>query len=421
MKKLLVTLSFFILVSYSQGQTWESIGSGVADFLISNPKTANRMDEDEQIALGIIGDLLNLTSNRKHEINVAHAGKTQINLQTNSGQKLQLVSDANGKIYVLSNNIIHPISNNVISEAKEYVLNQESGYMDYVRNNASSKKQVLMLPDYNILKIRDIWECQPKTEYSLIKADKTIGIKELWDKYGNNIYTKSRKTYYNFIDCNQPQCSPKQIEKNRLKFKSKNGYLNLYFSHYLYTLTIVTQFKGTFVASWSKDFNNNGSFEFDEFKDIRRNYYENESFVIVSDIYFQYPFTKSIAVMEQLSGNLVYSQTFKNLQNSNSENFYFKSNSLKPGIYMYNISFKEETTGYEIKTISDQFQILSLKENEEINPNSELTIPTSSKEKDTKSKSKEDMINELIKMLKDGIISEETFKVSMKTLEENRK
>src|SRR5690606_23507202 len=94
-----ILISFFSI----QGQTLETIGSGVADFLLSNPKTADKMKPEHQVALSIIGDLLKTAGQRKHELNVAEAGRTQMNFNTNTGQQIQLVMDANGSVYALSN------------------------------------------------------------------------------------------------------------------------------------------------------------------------------------------------------------------------------------------------------------------------------------------------------------------------------
>jgi hypothetical protein len=74
MKKIFLVFYITLLTtSFLFSQQLETIGAGVAEFLLSSPSTANKMNADQQIALSIIGKLLETAGQRKHEINVAKA------------------------------------------------------------------------------------------------------------------------------------------------------------------------------------------------------------------------------------------------------------------------------------------------------------------------------------------------------------
>ncbi len=86
MKKLILIFSLIVItITNSYSQIGEDIASGVIDFLLKNPKTANRMAPAEKVALDIIGDLFKTAGNRKHALNYATAGQDEIIINTNQG------------------------------------------------------------------------------------------------------------------------------------------------------------------------------------------------------------------------------------------------------------------------------------------------------------------------------------------------
>ena len=80
---------------------------------------------------------------------------------------------------------------------------------------------------------------------------------------------------------------------------------------------------------------------------------------------------------------------------------------------MYNISFKSISNNQEIESLTDRFQVLAM------NPELDVvkTVNPSVNSNSNQSPSKDKMINDLIQLLKEGKISEETFKASMRTIE----
>ena len=164
------------------------------------------------------------------------------------------------------------------------------------------------------------------------------------------------------------------------------------------------------------DMNNNSKIEFNEFQDIRRNFYDHEAFIIAVGLYSLHPYSINLTIYEQLNGRQVYSQFYSGDQYSVSgKNIRYKNGKVKemmilnipaefsPGIYTYNISLKYY--GTELYTYSDKFQILS--KDEKFDENLQNTSNPSSSS---------NTLDELIKLLKEGKISEETFKISMEAL-----
>jgi len=423
MKKTVLILTTILISFFSvQGQTWETIGSGVADFLLSNPKTADKMKPGQQVALSIIGNLLKTAGQRKHELNVAEAGRTQMNFNTNSGQQLQLVMDANGSVYALSNGIIYPISQNIVNQAKEYVLNQQPGYMDYVRNNTTPTENQLMLPKYIISNLKSEWEKPPATDFVYIDSDQTMFIADVLKKFNNEIYILYKGQYrhpWSFSRF-EARFTENSIRRNKIRFRSNQGHLTMSggirYCYFLFTKVLQNQIRGAFTCKWVNDLNNNGFYEFDEFQDKRRSFYTNESFLIAAGFYSRYRYYMKLSILDQLTGKTIYTDKLENSGNKFDYGYFsFKSSKFNPGIYVYNISFINSSTNEVLDNVSDKFQILAVTQSKE--SDNSLT-PLKNQNNTKESTSKEKMINDLIQLLKDGKISEETFKTSMKALEE---
>lgn len=413
MKKIFILTTFLFSIFCLQGQTWETIGAGVADFLLSNPKTADQMKSEHQAALGIIGNLLNTAGQRKHEINVAEAGRTQMNFHTNSGQQIQLVMDANGSVYALSNGVIYPISQNVVNEAREYVLNQQPGYMDYVKSNKFHDNTQLMLPDFNIEQLKNNWDQKLQSKLIPLYYKRPLYFSEIlddWDAIIDEIYVTNVSDEW--VRINKSGLYNKYISNDKIVGILEgrpNVHQGARRGRYLYLNKTIHHERGAFTAKWHHDMNNNSSLEFNEFQDIRRNFYENEPFLIAAGIHSQYNCILKLTIFEQLSGKIVLKDDMDAVCGYRK----FGSNDFKAGIYNYHISFIRIKTNEEIANFSDRFQVLPL--NESIS--SEKTENSLKNQNNTDEASKEKMINDLIQLLKDGKISEETFKASMKALE----
>jgi len=425
MKKIVLIVTTILISIFSvQGQTLETIGSGVADFLLSNPSTVNKMNPTQQAALSVIGNLLKTVANRKHDINVAKAGRTQMNFYTSSGQQIQLVMDKDENVFALRNGVIYPISKNVVNEARDYVLSQQPGYMNYIKNNNTSTNSQLMLPNFNINHLGRLWSEPYKSEYVRIASSKELYLSSLINDYKipvSNIYVIVKKDLVPLQNFNRYMAKHPFLRENvflsakqllgKQPLTVKSGFLVFDKIYFLCTQVIKIQFRGVFAAKWVNDLNNDNSWEFDEFHDIRRNFYQNEPFLIATGLYTSFPYYIKLTIMNQITGKVVYSQQLDdNGEKFDQGIFRFNGDVFKPGIYVYNIAFIRSSNDEEIENHSDKFQILALnppKENEKkqvVKNKSQVT-------------SKEKMINELIQLLKEGKISQETFKESLKAIE----
>lgn len=122
-KKISALVSVFLCVfvlssSIIYSQEIEDISAAVIGFLLRNPKTANKMKTGEKIALDIIGDLLKIESERKHQLKYASAGRNQITIKTNDGRQAQFVQNEQGKIFLLYDGVIYPIAQELVNQAK---------------------------------------------------------------------------------------------------------------------------------------------------------------------------------------------------------------------------------------------------------------------------------------------------------------
>lgn len=132
MKRIILILSILVFsTSYSLSQQLEDVGAGVIDFLLRNPKTANKMNSTETVALDIIGDLLKTQSQRKHQLKYASESRSQITINSNDGRQAQFVKDESGKVYVIIEGVISPVAEQLVNQAKnlekEYYENYSNG------------------------------------------------------------------------------------------------------------------------------------------------------------------------------------------------------------------------------------------------------------------------------------------------------
>ena len=128
-----ILVTFVTSIAFSQNDptkngTIETVGAGVIDFLLSNPKTANKLNATQETALSTLGDVLRIFGERKHQVNVANAGRDQIVINSNDGRQITVVADSQGNMYVLKDGVIYPIAQSLVNQAEDYTSNQ----LDYV-------------------------------------------------------------------------------------------------------------------------------------------------------------------------------------------------------------------------------------------------------------------------------------------------
>jgi hypothetical protein len=133
-----ILVAFVTSIAFSQNNltkngTLETVGAGVIDFLLSNPKTANRLNATQETALNTLGDVLRIFGERKHQVNVANAGRDQIVINANDGRQITVVMDTRGNMYLLKDGVIYPLAQSLVNQAEDYTSNP----LEYVNENSS--------------------------------------------------------------------------------------------------------------------------------------------------------------------------------------------------------------------------------------------------------------------------------------------
>lgn len=243
MKTVCFLLLFLSVSSSLFSQNIEDLTAAGIDFLLRNPKTANKMDPGAAVALDIIGDLFKSQSERKFQLEYANANRDQIIVNTSNGKQAQLVKNENGKVFLLVDGVIYPISQELVNQA---TLSNYSGTNTYDE-------------DFN-----------------------EINLENLKNKYSENSNT--------------------------------------------YKIQAVFPFK------WWRDFNGNGAMDFDEIKQIKRKYYDNENIIIA--IVYTLPANSDSKIITEIineyTGTSV--QSFEeDVSCDNSCSFVNHSNCIEPG------------------------------------------------------------------------------------------
>ena len=139
MKKIISLLVSILFIINTTAQVPETIGAGIIDFLVRNPKSANRMNQTEHAALNVLSGLLKIGAARKHDMNVADAGQSEI-IINNGNEPAKLYMGIDGKVYLLSGGIIYPIEKSLVEQAGN--IKQESNGYDMQQLEADFSKEL---------------------------------------------------------------------------------------------------------------------------------------------------------------------------------------------------------------------------------------------------------------------------------------
>lgn len=270
---ILIFLTFTASISFSQNL--ENVGAGVIDFLLRNPKTANKMNTTETVALDIIGDLLKTESQRKHQLQYASAGRNQVTINLNDGRQAQFVKSENGKVFLLIDGVIYPIATELVNQAKG------------IETNVSSN-----------------------TSYN----SKSFDLNKLNTDYN------SSNTYYFRI-------------KTAIPFK------------------------------WVQDLDENGFIEFNEIKQIKKQFYDNENFQILVNYETNNNCNENLilTIIDDYSGNQLFHDKYiipwKEHKNR-LQYFQISAGSLPIGNYIYKVKLQDRVTNTVHNVFIEKFEIV---------------------------------------------------------------
>ena len=243
MKAIIISVCIIILSpSTSYPQKIEDVGAGIINFLLRNPKTADKMQADQRIALDIIGDLLKTEGQRQHELEYAAAGRNQITINTNDGRQAQFVRNETGRVFLLYDGVIYPISTQLVNQS--------------------------------------------------------LGIE-------SNSYSPPPST---------------DLEKTRDK------YLSNYQNH--------DQIGVIFAYKWWRDFNEDGVSNFDEFRQIKKEFYDNENFQIAIAYNASKETEMTIEIIDDYSGKSKFLNNWKVQSGSKLYRYDIPSGLLPMGNYV---------------------------------------------------------------------------------------
>ena len=182
MKRFVLLLSLIACNSIAYSQILETIGAEAANFLLTNPKTANTFDPTERAVLSSVKNVLDISAQRRHEMNVAKTGKTLVtqqsttvnnprtinnsNILTNNQNNAVIALEEDGSMYVYYQGNKYPIAKSLIEQAKlirEYTTIVDEGKLE----------------DYNLEALKESW--QPAKETSKLIVYNINGIECLGD------------------------------------------------------------------------------------------------------------------------------------------------------------------------------------------------------------------------------------------------
>ncbi len=357
---LIIFLIVFRCVSFSQ--QLETLGAGIIKFLLTNPSTANKTNPTESAALNVIGDLLSISAERKHEMNVAEAGKSEITINSNEGNQAKIYSDPQGNIYLLYNGLIYPISKTLVDEAKE--------------SESSSKISGSTLHPYGLSSLKSEFKFEKvnmEKEYFLQKNEESLC--EIADKFNvpvQNIYlrnfldeiiTSDMKIlqFKNLFSC---KYYLKKEESGPYKGYAKIPHVAVFggkAAHHKIFIRIVDIYENkivtTFTCNWAKDFDGNG-LDFKDFQNIKRSFYEREPILFVMGYTTESIGSWQLNVYESATGQLVYNNSGDAKSGAQIITSEVDKLKLIPGIYIYNFTFSIKDEKY---SKSEKFEILPTK------------------------------------------------------------
>lgn len=389
MKKLATLLITLLIWTASYGQELETLGAGVIDFLLTNPKTANQTNLTETAALRTIGKLLSISAHRKHEMNVAKVGRSEIIINTTDGNQAKMYADNQGNLYLLYEGKIYPIATDIINQARnhyvmeeiknatlpgynlaalknEYTFEKTTEYIEYfLEEEKETLKQIaikhnLSVDDIYIVLLNKImqgviwrggWNYGKR--YSKKTAQVTIGgckLSSLYDdrqliRIGNPQDFNSIYKVGNRDNIAIGYCYPKHWNLNR------NFPIAIFLRITKFNLEIVS----TFTYNWAKDFEGDG-LDLDDFQGIKRSFYKDEIQLFVMGYTTETAGIWTLEIYEASSGETVYKNTGTANKGGQVVTVEKEGDKLPVGMYIYNFTLIAD--GQDKISKSEKFEIL---------------------------------------------------------------
>jgi hypothetical protein len=349
MKTSILFISIIFILHGAHSQQIETIGAGVIDFLLTNPKTANQVNPTETAALKVIGNLLNISAERKHDLNVANAGRSEIVINTSTGAQATMYSDNQGNLYLLYNGKIYPISSTLVNQARN-----ESKTI----NNAT-------LSDYDLSELdKKLIVNKEYVEYLIIDGETVNQIANKFNISTSDIYFKKLNNPRQGEFFNAHQADEKFSKKLHIEYYGKykgyfypSGWYPMYSTPYytMYLNMYKTDIKETFTCNWAKDFNNDG-FQIDDFQNIKRSFYEGERIQFFMVYSSESSVTWQFEVYDNNTGKSILTDSGIGEKGARVFGKNYEYIKFPPGIYLY--TFRIDSGDNKRSSKSEKFEIL---------------------------------------------------------------
>ena len=243
---------------------------------------------------------------------------------------------------------IHPIAQELVNQAR----------------NIPTIENATLLP-YNLGGLESMFNSNPKEDISQYYRVQKGGeyLSDIAKKFNvppSNIFyrVKVGKKKYDII----PISEQKEILENKKKIKR-----SLPFSSH-YTLLIVkekykNEISAVFSYKWHQDLNNDGFFDFNEFNQIKKTFYNDEDFNIGIDYQTEKYFTGNLEVkiFEDYTGKIVMDKKM-NITLSNGGPMISRHNiptgRFPIGIYLIHTNLNDDIISRTVSSSSERFEII---------------------------------------------------------------
>lgn len=320
----------------------KQVTAAVIDFLLRNPKTANKMKPHERTALDIIGDLLKTQDQREHEIKYATAGRNQLTINTTDGRQAQFVKDESGNIYLVLDGMVHPIAQELINQA----------------SNIPTIDNATLSP-YNLRGLESMFNSNPKEDisqyYKIQKGGEYLSdIAKKFDVPESNIFysytygspSRLKREFFPIKEKKKIWENKKKISSRKILWIVKEKYKN--------------QISTVFSYKWHRDLNNDGAFGFNEFNQIKRTFYNDEDLNI--GIHYQtekgFKGNLEVKILEDHTGKLMLDKKTRILSNGPIVNMQHIPAGLLPiGLYLIHTNLINDYSN-TVPSKSERFEII---------------------------------------------------------------
>ena len=361
-------MMFFFSTCYSQG--WETFGKGVIDFLRTNPKTASRINANEAAALNVISDVLRTSAQRKHDINVAKTGRSEIIINTGSNHQATVYSDIQGNVYLLYNGTIYPISSDLVNQAKSESGESANEYEPPIIKNVT-------LQNFNLSTLKNEYRFEKTkkigTKKHFFNNDEQVTLCDIARRYNVPLNQLTIAMYYPRKDVyyihQRTQVINELYSCHKKFIGRKNGTAHYSGDRYVASAGLIvlvpiysfsTEIVSIFTCNWAKDFDGKG-FGFDDFQGIKRSFDKDESLAFVMGYTSEHSGTWKLEVYEVSSGKTIFEKTGTANKGGQIVGAEKGSVTWSPGVYMYNFTLM--TPGNDLVSKREKFEILDNTDN----------------------------------------------------------